>query len=251
MIRAVIFDLGGTLEDVYYDDTLRLNAMPGFQSIFAKHQLDLKLSPPELYAVIQAGMNKYGRWREETEQELPPERLWTEFIFADLTLPQAKLAAMGEELSLHWDAHCSQRALRPKAPTALVTLHQRGLHLGLISNILSREMVPLNLEAYGIAKYFQVVLTSCTFGWRKPSPKIFLEMARRLDVAPADCTYVGDTISRDVIGAHRAGYGLAIQIKSFLTGQSDRATDTEPPDAIIQDLNQVIDIINVPEEQPS
>ncbi len=42
--------------------------------------------------------------------------------------------------------------------------------------------------------------------------------------------------------ARRAGYGLAIQIKSFLTTQADTEKDTEEPDAVIMDLH-VIDII--------
>ena len=76
-IRAVIFDLGGTLEDVYYDDVLRLRATPGIREILGRNNLNLGLSDADLYAVIKTGMKKYGTWREETEQELPPERLWT------------------------------------------------------------------------------------------------------------------------------------------------------------------------------
>lgn len=244
MIHAVIFDLGGTLEDVYYDDALRLAAMPGLHAILAHHQLELPLSMNELYAVVKAGMKKYGAWRQATEQELPPERVWSEFVFAGQCLPREKLYAIAEELAFYWDAHCSRRNVRPEARTALQALHERGCRLGVISNIISRTMVPCKLREYAIADYFEVVLTSCTFGWRKPSPRIFLEMARLLNLAPADCAYVGDTISRDVVGAHRAGYGLAIQIKSFLTTQSDQATDIEPPDALIENLTQVVDVID-------
>jgi putative hydrolase of the HAD superfamily len=86
-------------------------------------------------------------------------------------------------------------------------------------------------------------LPSSVFGWRKPNPRIFLEAARQLNLTPGECAYVGDTVSRDVVGARRAGYGLVIQIKSFLTAQSDRATDVEPPDAIVQDLMQVVALV--------
>ncbi len=67
-----------------------------------------------------------------------------------------------------------------------------------------------------------------------------------MGLAPAECAYVGDTISRDVRGARRAGYGLAIQIRSFLTLQSDTAAETELPDAVITDLTQVLDLLSNP-----
>jgi len=60
---------------------------------------------------------------------------------------------------------------------------------------------------------------------------------------PAACAYVGDTVSRDVIGARRAGYGLVIQIKSFLTDKADRGTVSVPPDAVIHDLRQIINLV--------
>jgi hypothetical protein len=36
---------------------------------------------------------------------------------------------------------------------------------------------------------------------------------------------------------------LAIQIKSFLTAQSDRASDVELPDVVIENLMQVVEVV--------
>lgn len=249
MIRAVIFDMGGTLEDVYYDDALRVQAAPGLHEILTKHGLNPDMSSTELCAVVQAGMKKYGAWREATEQEVPPERLWSEFIFGDDLLAQDTIAKIGEELAFYWDTRFFTRTLRPGATLMLDALRARGFQLGVISNITSRVVVPRKLAEYNINHYFQTVLTSAAFGYRKPSIKIFLEAARLLGLPPAECAYVGDTISRDVVGAHRAGYGLAIQIKSFLTQVSDKETDTEPPDAIIENLMQVVDLVTHSPEQ--
>jgi putative hydrolase of the HAD superfamily len=242
-IRAVIFDLGGTLEDVYYDDSLRLQATYGFRDLLAKHDLHPGLAIPDLCAVIKSGMTKYKKWCEESERELPPERVWNEFVFTNHDLPKEKLAAIGEELAFYWDTRFSKRGLRPEVSTLLDALRERGFRLGVISNINSRTMVPQNLTEYGIRHYFEIVLTSAEFGWRKPNPRIFLEATRLMKLQPTECAYVGDTVSRDVVGARRAGYGLAIQIKSFLTAQSDCETDVEPPDAVIQNLMQVVDVV--------
>lgn len=244
-IRAVIFDLGGTLEDVDYNDDWRLQATPGLRALLARHGLDPGLSIPDLCAVVQAGMQRYGVWREQTEQEKPPEQVWPEFVFTDYGLPREPLAAIGEELAFYWDAHFFRRRLRPEAPALLDTLHARGFHLGMISNITSRGVVPCKLAEYGIAHHFEAVLTSAAFGWRKPNPRIFLEASRLLGMPPAACAYVGDTVSRDVTGARRAGYGLTVQIKSFLTTLADRGTESESPDAVVQSLMEVANLVTL------
>lgn len=246
-IGAVIFDMGGTLEDVCYDDALRLEASPGLKRILREHGLDRGYEPEQLCRTVERGMKRYGVWREETERELPASQMWSEYVLADLGLPVEPLAAIGEELALYYDLHFYKRRLRPGARELLDCLQQRGLRLGVISNVYSRRAVPINLARYELSRYFEVVVTSAIFGWRKPHPSIFRDAARQMRVHVDECAYVGDTVSRDVVGAHRAGFALAIQIKSFLTEKSDTARDTEPPDAIITDLRQVADIITRPE----
>ncbi len=242
-LRAVVFDLGGTLEDVYYDDASRLEATRGLRDLLVSRGLDPGLSIAELYATITAGFKALNSWREKTERELPPEHVWTEYIFPRQGLPRDKLEAAAEDLMLFYENHFYTRRLRPEVPAVLAALAARGFRLALISNIISRRQVQHNLAAYGIAHYFDPVVTSAAFGWRKPNPRIFLEAAHIMHLPPAACAYVGDTISRDVVGARRAGYGLAIQIRSFLTGKSDRPSDLEPPDVVVSNLMEVVDVV--------
>lgn len=242
-IRAVIFDMGGTLEDIYYDDPLRLEATRGLKKILGERGLDKGYELGLLYRVVDAGMKKYGVWREETERELPASRIWSEYVLADQDLPRDQVAEIGEDLALYYDLHFYKRSLRPEARELLNCLRERQVRLGVISNVYSRRAVPINLARYELDHYFDAVVTSAAFGWRKPNPSIFLETARQMQVRVEECAYVGDTISRDVAGARRSGYGLAIQIKSFLTKKSDTERNTEVPDAIITDLRQVSDII--------
>ncbi len=242
-IRAVIFDMGGTLEEIYYDDALRLEATRGLKRILGEHGLDKGYALEPLYRMVDAGMKKYGEWREETERELPASRIWSDYALVDKDLPRDQVAAIGEDLALYYDLHYYGRRLRPEARELLKGLSERRVRLGVISNVYSRRAVPINLARYELDHYFDAVVTSAAFGWRKPNPSIFLETARQMQLSPGECAYVGDTVSRDVAGARRSGYGLAIQIKSFLTEKSDTERDTESPDAIITDLRQVSDII--------
>jgi putative hydrolase of the HAD superfamily len=254
-IRAVIFDMGGTLEELYYDDTVRLEATRGLRELLRRLGLDPGLSVDDLKAMVLRGMGAYQAWREASEIELSPERVWTEYVFADHRLPRKRLAAAAEELAFFHDTHYHLRSLRPEAPAMVEALDRMDFRLAIISNIISRRMVPCKLEEYGLARYFDPVVTSSVFGWRKPNAQIFLETARLMQLPPAACAYVGDTISRDVIGARRAGYGLAIQIRSFLTDKVDHESGTSSegdrtmvPDAVIHSLMQVIPLVNTRSE---
>ena len=245
-IAGVVFDLGGTLEEVYYDDATRLTAAGGLKQLLEGRGLDPGLPAPALCTAVIAGMAAYQRQRMRTERELPPEQVWTEHIFPGRGFPVDRLAAAAEELTFYYEHHFFTRTMRPDAPALLECLRAHGLRLAVISNIISRTLVPHQLATYGIDRYFESIMTSAEFGYRKPHPSIFLEAARRIGLAPASCAYVGDTVSRDVAGARRAGYGLAIQIPSYLTDKSDGA-ETEPaPDAVVQDLLGVAPLVLSP-----
>lgn len=248
-IRAVAFDMGGTLEDIRYDDESRREAARGLHELLVERDLDPGLSAPELLVSVLTGMKAYQAWRERTERELPPERIWSRYVFAGAAGKRPRgwlrrLAAVAEEIALFYEDHFFTRSLRPEAPAALAALRERGLRLAVISNITSRGIVPQKLAAYGVARSFETVITSVDFGRRKPHPGIFREVARRMALPPAACAYVGDTVSRDVIGARRAGYGRAIQIVSFLTGTADRGTEGVQPDAIIRNLGEVVGLVS-------
>ncbi len=248
-IQAVVFDVGGTLEDVYYDDAIRQEATRGLQALLLEWDLDPGLDLPGLQNAVLAGMEAYGKWRQETEVELSPERVWTEYIFPDYGLSKERLRAAAEDITFFYETHYHTRCLRPEAPAVLSALHKRGLRLAIISNAISRQLVRRRLADYGIAHYFDPIVTSSNLGWRKPNERIFIEAARLLGLPSLACAYVGDTVSRDVIGARRAKYGAVIQIKSFLTDKADSKADNAPPDAIIQNLTQIVALV-IPNVEP-
>ncbi|MBN1660190.1 MAG: HAD family hydrolase [Anaerolineae bacterium] len=247
-IRAVLFDMGGTLEELYYDDMVRHDATRGLQELLRTRDLDPALSLPDLQMTVLSGIAAYQAWRKDREVELPPERVWTEYILARQNLPAERLAAAAEDLMFFYETHYYIRTLRPEAPAVLEALHGKGVRLAIISNVMSHRLVPAMLAGYGIAHYFDPVVTSVGLGWRKPNARPFEEAARRLHLPPEACAYVGDTVSRDVIGARRARYGQVIQIPSFLTDTSDRATELVSPDAVIRDLMEVVDLVSLPAE---
>ena len=86
---------------------------------------------------------------------------------------------------------------------ALTHLKDRGLILGLISNV-DRDMTPL-LHELGLTSFLQVVVTSQDAGSSKPQPEIFREALRQVGVQASEAVYVGDQYEIDIIGAKNAG----------------------------------------------
>src|SRR4030042_3249617 len=81
----------------------------------------------------------------------------------------------------------------------LELLKQRGLVLGLISNI-DRDIMPFCQEL-GIAPYLDFVITSQEAGSTKPHPPIFLAALKRAGVEASEAVYVGDQYNLDIVGA--------------------------------------------------
>lgn len=137
----------------------------------------------------------------------------------------------------------------------LQALKSQGYHLGVISNNASLYNVFRVLEDYGIRGFMEDVTVSSVTGYRKPHPEIFRIALRQMQAKPEMCVYVGDTVSRDIIGPKQVGFAKAVQIRSFLSEQKDVhvAADAAQPDKVIgtlMDLVTWLDQIN-PELAPA
>jgi HAD superfamily hydrolase (TIGR01509 family) len=116
-----------------------------------------------------------------------------------------------------------------------------GLKIGLVTSTqkhyLETKMLPL--KDAGVDRLFEVIITSDDVNKRKPAPDPLLTCARRLELEPAKCVYVGDTAtdmqSGDAAGMRRIG---------VLTGFDDfEALNKETPDAVIHSIANLTDVI--------
>lgn len=246
-IRAVFFDMGGTIETFARDAEKCLQATPGFRQLLCSAGIDLQLGDEQLYQTITSGIKKYHVQSLETLDELPPYQVWSEFVFTDLPVNQEKLKAISEELMLYIETRYYQRAMRPEVPEVLEAIQKMGLQIGLISNVCSQGQVPLNLDEYGIRHYFDPVVLSSEYGRRKPDPSIFYYAARLANVPTGECAYIGDRIARDILGARRAGFRLAVQIQHDYEHGEDESGAT--PDAFIKNMNEFVEILRTEKDR--
>ncbi len=242
-IQAVFFDMGGTLERVWYTPEMRLKMVPGLKQCLLSGGIDLGLSDENLFEVVSAGYERYHKWSIDTMSELPPQWVWNNFILAGYPVDNEKLAEAAEGLMFYLESHFYRRELREEVPIVLEKIRKMGLKIGLISNICSQGLVPENLKQYGISNYFDPIVLSSKYGRRKPDPAIFHYAARLANMPTGGCAYVGDRIARDIVGARQAGFRLAIQIiNDFDHGEKDEGAE---PDAVINDMMELLDILKV------
>ena len=244
MIDTVLFDMGGTLEDIHVDDESRHASIQGVLDILRAHGIDPDKDFETAASAINAGWERYGAYRDPRQRELKPEEIWGSFVLTDFGLDEETVRPYAEELAHMWEVTHYHRALRPHVREMLEGLTGLGMKLGVISNTASLYQVFDILKEYGIRDYFQDVTLSSVTGYRKPNPNIFMVSLHQVQSDPAHCAYVGDTISRDVIGPIRMGFGATFHIDSYLTRLKDTHVSPDVKATYnIQDIYEVYTIL--------
>jgi putative hydrolase of the HAD superfamily len=96
----------------------------------------------------------------------------------------------------------------PDAEPALRELRARGLRLVVASNW--DCSLPEVLSQAGLASLVDGVVSSATVGAAKPEPALFEAALAVAGCAPGDAVHVGDSVSKDVEGASRAGVAAVL-----------------------------------------
>lgn len=96
-----------------------------------------------------------------------------------------------------------RRLLMAGVLDVLAGLHARGHRIGVLTDCTAdtAELWP----SLPYAPLVDAVVFSCETGLRKPDPRGYLEVARKLGVDPEECVHVGDGGSRELSGAAAVG----------------------------------------------
>ena len=196
---AVIFDLDGTLVDSepnYYEAgrrTLAEHGVPDFT--WAEHERYVGVSTQETAAL----------WKREYG-----------------------LAASAEELLADTDrrylelARTATRAY-PQMRKFVELLATEGVPMAVASGS-SPEAIEAILAGTGLNAYLRTVVSAEEVPRGKPAPDVFLEAARRLGAAPADCVVLEDAVP-GAAAAHVAGMRcIAIPYVAGQAGAPEFAT---------------------------
>jgi putative hydrolase of the HAD superfamily len=128
----------------------------------------------------------------------------------------------------------------------LRTLRAAGFRLGLISNADAMEVAAWPESP--LAGLFDVEIFSCTAGWAKPDPEIFVKCLEALALPAEECLFVGDGGSDELVAAKSLGFSTA-----FVSGVIAELWPhyIEPRIAIsdyhLQFVPEVLDLLNLPD----
>lgn len=125
-----------------------------------------------------------------------------------------------EEFFQNYERCMTQRTYVFDGVQALIErVESSGLPWGVVTNKSKRFTDPLT-KAMPIFKNAAVVISGDTTPHSKPHPEPLLEAARRLQVDPSRCVYVGDD-ERDVIAGKAAGMTTVAATYGYLGAQGD------------------------------
>jgi phosphoglycolate phosphatase len=113
-----------------------------------------------------------------------------------------------------------------------------GIKMGVCTNKVEGLSVRL-LQALGMAKYFGAIVGPDTINISKPDPAPYLEAVRRLGVMAEDSIMVGDS-ETDILTARAA----AVPIIAVTFGYTVKPVSEFGPDHLVSHFDEIWDILN-------
>ncbi len=194
-VRAVLFDLDGTLID----------SAPDLGAAVDKMRVDRGLPslPPAHYRPM-AGAGARGMIG----------------LAFGLTPEDADFPALREEFFSNYEQCMTQRTYAFDGVYELIAdLVALDLPWGVVTNKSERFANPLT-RSMPLFASARTVISGDTTAHAKPHPEPLFEAARRLDVKPSHCLYVGDD-ERDILAGLAAGMGTVAATYGYLGQKAD------------------------------
>lgn len=192
MIRAVLFDLDGTLADTAPDLGYAVNTMRQARGL-----------PPLPASATRPVTSMGARGLLNVAFGLGPE--------------DPDYAAMREEFLRLYERHiCRETRLFPGMTELLEALASRGLRWGIVTNKAER-LARLLLEQLPLPSRPGCIVGGDTTPHFKPHPEPLFAACRSLDIPAGACIYVGDDL-RDIEAGRAAGMPVAAARWGYLNG---------------------------------
>lgn len=204
-IEAVLFDLGETLIDFGKADTNELL------------QKGAELS----YKFLESISQEVGSFKSYCRYSLLHLRI--RYIFSNIIDRDFDVLALLKKIGARRCVKLSERQwqdlawqwykpLRQIASVetdivqTLAALKKSGLKLGIVSNtFINKCTLEKHLAEFGILDFFDELMYSYEFKFRKPHSRIFAAAAKRIGCPNSNIMFVGDRVNKDILPALKAG----------------------------------------------
>jgi putative hydrolase of the HAD superfamily len=220
MIKAILFDLDNTLIDFW-----KMKRLASRAAIKAMIRAGLKIERKRAWKILGELFNEYG---------IENQQIFNIFLHTVAGKVDTKVLASGvvayrKVKELHMLPY-------PKVTATLRKLRKRGLKLAIITDA-PRFQAWSRLFELKLEKYFDFVISLEDTGQLKLSQLPFRAAIKKLRVGPQNIMVVGDSITRDVIGAKKLGMTTVLAKYGQIWKEEGKA------DFEIYDISEILKII--------
>jgi putative hydrolase of the HAD superfamily len=231
-IKGILFDLYGTLIDIETDESMEeiyrgIAHYLTYQGIY-RHRWEVR---DRYYQIMK---QQKDRCTEECP-EIDVEAIWNAFLRQE----GVKAAYVRRRLALilaHMYRGISRKRLQlyPGVKEALDELRP-VYRLALVSDAQPCYALP-EMKAVGLEGYFDPVIISANYGFRKPDRRLIEKALDIMKLLPGEVICVGNDMYRDIYGANRLG----IKTLFIDSNQGDKAHENLKPDYIAHRFEEVL-----------
>jgi putative hydrolase of the HAD superfamily len=118
----------------------------------------------------------------------------------------------------------------------------RRFQLALVSNFSYSPFIYRVLKQMGIDPFFDYILISDSFGWRKPHPKIFTHLLDISKFRADETIFIGDDVEADIKGSKKVGIKAVLLARASYSQDRDSQT-TEIPDFVVNSLPELAELL--------
>jgi putative hydrolase of the HAD superfamily len=224
-LRAVVFDLYGTLTDPAVESRRR--------GLDAELAAVVGADPAAWSAAMRSSFTARatGAWG-------PPAQILRR-LCDELRLDVAP-DVFERAVEIRLAHHRRLTAPRPEAERVVRSLRDHGLRTAVLSD--ATPEIDETWRTFELRGWIDVAVFSCRLGRRKPASETYDAVTTRLGVRPQECLYVGDGSSGELRGAERAGM-RALRIASDHGERLD--PDTDWAGTTIARLDELLPIVGV------
>jgi putative hydrolase of the HAD superfamily len=241
-VQAILFDVNGTLIEINTEDgSVEIFRAAGH---FLTYQgIDLRrYQVRDLYFQI---MKEQQKASAEPYPEFDAVGIWKKIVCDNMTdytrsLGVEKIEQLPLVLAEMYRGISRRRlALYPHVTEVLDILRAK-YKLAIVTDAQSCYAIA-ELNKAGILKYFDPIIVSGDFGYRKPDKRLFQAALDHIDVAAENAVYVGNDMHRDIYGAHNAGMTTVM----FNSDQGTKEYRDAKPDHTINDYRELLKILQL------
>ncbi|MDH5439916.1 MAG: HAD family hydrolase [Candidatus Bathyarchaeota archaeon] len=203
-LRAVAFDLGGTLvhHSTDFDKLLRA-AHQSMRDYLAREGVEVELD--DLAKVSNEVYSAYSSFAEKSLIELDARILYSAILYKLDIADYSNEGLISGTINSFYGPIVDDYHIFNDVKEVLGRLADGGLRLGLVTNNQSTDFHLRLLARFDLRKFFDAIVVSSELGVRKPHKRAFLHCLRELGVRSMNAVFVGDDPLHDVQGAKNVG----------------------------------------------